>query len=172
MNEPSADAGMVRDEISTLHVLTNDIHQKLLLQGQKRAFSGHLKSRFTEDNVIPTGSANVYSERKRLPTNVFSPWLCAFPSSGKDVSPWTSVTTILRVIPQPCAPCKGWKRRALRGEKPQGIHDHVPGLPRLGLFPSSLPTMDLGRCYLRIATVGQRDGPWAMLGWCPGDILW
>lgn len=60
MNEPSADAGIMRDEISMLHVSTNDIHQKLLLQGQKRAFSGHLKSCFIEDNVIPTGSANVY----------------------------------------------------------------------------------------------------------------
>ena len=96
----------------------------------------------------------------------------AFPSSEENVLPWTSVMTVLCVTPQPCSTCKGWKRRALRGEKPQGIHDHVPRLPRLGFFPSPLPTVDLGRCCLRIPTSGQRDGPWAMLGWCPGDILW
>lgn len=60
MNDPSADTGLVRDDTSMLHVSTNDIHQKVLLKGQKRAFSGHLKSRFIEDNVIPTDSANVY----------------------------------------------------------------------------------------------------------------
>ena len=153
-----------RDDTSTLFVLTNDIHQKvLMLKGQNCAFSGHLKSCFIEDNVIPTDSVNVYWVRNQLQTNVFSPWLCAFSSSEDNVSPWTSVLDDRLVCDSPAL----LSLQRLEETGPERGETSwypwpCPQAPQTGALPQPTPHHDPGQ--MRITTIGQRDGPWAMLG--------